>query len=199
MPSPWSLWILRGMTRPNPLLWIWYTFSGRPRRPLPHPLAAPDGASGGADRGARGGGVGGVNEPGNGRGRRRRGCLRGATGAVVLPRLHRPDRRPTPRQERIRAGNAEAGAARALRPRARRPDRALPADLSKGCVGAPGLEHQATRGRMIRRLFTRPRTVTPQRFSGNACRICGNTFAMALPTHYCDELTYLRMAAEWDR
>jgi len=47
---------------------------------------------------------------------------------------------------------------------------------------------------MIRRLFTRPRTVTPQRFSGNACRICGNTFAMALPTHYCDELTYLRMA-----
>jgi hypothetical protein len=37
---------------------------------------------------------------------------------------------------------------------------------------------------MIRRLFTRPRTVTPQRFSGNACRICGNTFAMALPTHY---------------
>ena len=51
---------------------------------------------------------------------------------------------------------------------------------------------------MIRRLFTRPRTVTPQRFSGNACRICGNTFAMALPTHYCDELTYLPMAAEWD-
>jgi hypothetical protein len=47
---------------------------------------------------------------------------------------------------------------------------------------------------MIRRLFSRPRTVTPQRFSGNACRICGNTFAMALPTHYCDELTYLRMA-----
>src|ERR1700731_3458629 len=29
MPSPWSLWILRGMSRPNPLLWIWYTFSGR--------------------------------------------------------------------------------------------------------------------------------------------------------------------------
>jgi hypothetical protein len=52
---------------------------------------------------------------------------------------------------------------------------------------------------MIRRLFTRPRTVTPLRFSGNACRICGNTFATALPTHYCDELTYLRVAAEWDR
>jgi hypothetical protein len=51
---------------------------------------------------------------------------------------------------------------------------------------------------MIRRLFTRPRTVTPQRFSCNACRICGNTFAMAVPIHYCDELTYLRMAAEWD-
>jgi Family of unknown function (DUF5313) len=29
MPSPWSLWILRGMTRPNPLLWIWYTLGGR--------------------------------------------------------------------------------------------------------------------------------------------------------------------------
>ena len=42
------------------------------------------------------------------------------------------------------------------------------------------------------------RAAAAQRFSGNACRICGNTFAMALPTHYCDELTYLRMAAEWD-
>jgi hypothetical protein len=51
---------------------------------------------------------------------------------------------------------------------------------------------------MIRHLFTPPRTVMPQRLSGNACRVCGNTFAMALPTHYCDELTYLRMAAEWD-
>jgi GGDEF domain-containing protein len=52
---------------------------------------------------------------------------------------------------------------------------------------------------MIRRLFTRLRTVTPQRLSGYACRICGNTFAVALPTHNCDELTYLRTAAEWDR
>ena len=43
------------------------------------------------------------------------------------------------------------------------------------------------------------RAAAAQRFSGNACRICGNTFAMALPTHYCDELTYLRMAGEWDR
>jgi len=43
-----------------------------------------------------------------------------------------------------------------------------------------------------------PNLGTPQRFSGNACRICGNPFALALPTHYCDELTYLRMAAEWD-
>src|SRR6476646_434899 len=29
MTSPWSRWILRGMTRPNPLLWIWYTLGGR--------------------------------------------------------------------------------------------------------------------------------------------------------------------------
>ncbi len=29
MTSNWSRWILRGMTRPNPLLWIWYTLGGR--------------------------------------------------------------------------------------------------------------------------------------------------------------------------
>src|ERR1700752_428153 len=29
MTSPWCRWILRGMTRPNPLLWIWYTLGGK--------------------------------------------------------------------------------------------------------------------------------------------------------------------------
>ena len=29
MTSLWPRWILRGMARPNPLLWIWYTLGGR--------------------------------------------------------------------------------------------------------------------------------------------------------------------------
>src|ERR1700754_41982 len=29
MPSLWFRWTLRGMTRPNPLRWIWYTLGGR--------------------------------------------------------------------------------------------------------------------------------------------------------------------------
>src|SRR4029077_8549972 len=57
---------------------------GAARRHLPYALAAPDCAGGGTDRGACGGGVGCSNGTGDGRGCPRRGCLWGATGAVVL-------------------------------------------------------------------------------------------------------------------
>src|ERR1700754_4536292 len=112
---------------------------GAARRHLPHTVVAPDGASGGTDLGARGRGVGGPNGAGNGLGCPRRGCLWGAAGAVVFAGLYRPDWGPAAGEAWIRAGNAKARAAEALRPRAPRPDRALHTDLSKSCVGAPGL------------------------------------------------------------
>ena len=128
------------MTRPNPLLWIWYTLGGRPgsayREWVLHDTTC--------------------------RTRWVRQIVRVVvqvvlSAAVVLavvgvtwivwaavglglllalwyfPGLHQLDRGAAPREAWVRAGDTDAGAARARSPRARRSDRSIQADLSEGC------------------------------------------------------------------
>src|SRR6478609_5963385 len=102
---------------------------GAARHHLSHALAAPNRAGRGPGCAARGGGNGSAGSHLDCLGR---GGFGAASGPVVLPGLHQLDRGAAPREAWVRAGDTDAGAARARSPRARGSDRALYADLSEG-------------------------------------------------------------------
>jgi Family of unknown function (DUF5313) len=127
--------ILQGTThRLNPPLWIWYTFGGRlgpryrewvPRdvtcrtrwlRQTARAVAQIAVPAAVVSVALTGRGLDWLSSA---------GLPAGAAGPVVFAGLHRPDGGPAPGEAWIRAGNAEARAAGALRPRARGADRAL--------------------------------------------------------------------------
>src|SRR6476659_5891244 len=102
---------------------------GAARHHLSHALAAPNRAGRGPGYATRGGGIGSAGSHLDCLGR---GGFGAASGPVVLPGLHQLDRGTAPREAWVRAGDTDAGAARARSSRARGSDRAIHADLSEG-------------------------------------------------------------------